>query len=405
MGKANRGFRRRIERGAPIVGHIKEALWLILNLEFRTRLFRSLPLEAMNAWGAYEEASLSILAHHGQPVDTEKIPLDEYRAHWLPGADCDPIADLAVLGSTMRRLWPAAFVEGGEPLPMSPRFWHAIAGLTMLADWIGSDSSEGMFPLANGAPRDRMVFARRAAARALGDLGTDPELFRLLSARFSDVSEYPPRPAQLATGDATGHIVALESDTGSGKTEAALYRFARLFAAGQVDGIYFALPTRVAATALHTRVLQAVRRMYGRGEHPAVILAVPGYIRADAVEGRALPAFDVQWDDNPRETVRRSRWAAEAPKRYLAGTVVVGTIDQALLGAITTKHAHMRSSCLLRHLLVVDEVHASELLYGGPAFAFARLSCGRGRSCSPIIGDTRISGALASLAGAVAVTR
>jgi CRISPR-associated endonuclease/helicase Cas3 len=36
-------------------------------------------------------------------------------------------------------------------------------------------------------------------------------------------------------------------------------------------------------------------------------------------------------------------------------------INQALLGAIQGKHAHMRSSSLHRHLLVVDEVHASDI--------------------------------------------
>src|SRR5262249_35209634 len=70
--------------------------------------------------------------------------------------------------------------------------------------------------------------------------------------------------------------------------------------------------------------------------------------------------FEVQWDDDPTDAERRARWAAEQPKRYLAGTVAVGTIDQALLGAITVKHAHMRTACLMRHLLVVDEVHASD---------------------------------------------
>jgi CRISPR-associated endonuclease/helicase Cas3 len=55
-----------------------------------------------------------------------------------------------------------------------------------------------------------------------------------------------------------GHVVVLESETGSGKTEAALYRFARLFAIGEIDGLYFALPTRVAATAMFERVKTAV---------------------------------------------------------------------------------------------------------------------------------------------------
>ena len=54
------------------------------------------------------------------------------------------------------------------------------------------------------------------------------------------------------------------------------------------------------------------------------------------------------------------RWAAERLKRFLAAPVAVGTIDQALLGAVAVKHAQMRCFCLLRSLLVVDEVHASD---------------------------------------------
>ena len=53
-------------------------------------------------------------------------------------------------------------------------------------------------------------------------------------------------------------------------------------------------------------------------------------------------------------------WAAESPKRYLAAQIAVGTVDQAMLGALQVKHAHLRASCLARNLLVVDEVHASD---------------------------------------------
>ena len=45
----------------------------------------------------------------------------------------------------------------------------------------------------------------------------------------------------------------------------------------------------------------------------------------------------------------------------LAATIAVGTIDQALLSIVQTAHAHLRSVCLDRSLLVVDEVHASDL--------------------------------------------
>jgi CRISPR-associated endonuclease/helicase Cas3 len=56
--------------------------------------------------------------------------------------------------------------------------------------------------------------------------------------------------------------VVLEAATGSGKTEAALAHFFRLFHAALVDGMYFALPTRVAATQIHQRVLRAIAHAF-----------------------------------------------------------------------------------------------------------------------------------------------
>jgi CRISPR-associated endonuclease/helicase Cas3 len=77
-------------------------------------------------------------------------------------------------------------------------------------------------------------------------------------------------------------------------------------------------------------------------------------------EGAKLPDFSVQWTDGTPEEKRLARWASEQPKRYAAAAFAVGTIDQALLGVLRVKHAHLRAACLVRHLLVVDEVHASD---------------------------------------------
>src|SRR5262249_34174378 len=38
----------------------------------------------------------------------------------------------------------------------------------------------------------------------------------------------------------------------------------------------------------------------------------------------------------------------------------VGTIDQAMLSQMKVRHGHLRAWCLARHLLVIDEVHASD---------------------------------------------
>jgi CRISPR-associated endonuclease/helicase Cas3 len=72
----------------------------------------------------------------------------------------------------------------------------------------------------------------------------------------------------------------------------------------------------------------------------------------------------VLWDDEPDEKARLARWAAESAKRFLAATVAVGTVDQAMLAALQVKHAHLRAAALSRSFLVIDEVHASDRYMG-----------------------------------------
>jgi len=156
-----------------------------------------------------------------------------------------------------------------------------------------------------------------------------------------------------------GQLVILESETGSGKTEAALWRFVHLFRAGKVDSLYFAMPTRVSAKQVYDRVRTAIARLWP-DDPPLTVRALPGYAAADGEEPKMLPEFKVQWNDDPNDDQALRRWAAEAPKRFLAAPIAVGTIDQALLGILKVKHAHMRYALLSRCLLVVDEVHASD---------------------------------------------
>lgn len=371
FGKANRGFQARRYPKAPLIGHVGPGLALLYsadNERLARRLAEALVIEELASWGVFEPALRAVAAHHGRPITETQIEQDERHrlaTLWAPGPDYDPIAALEPLAQAIRNDWfPEAFEAVGEPLPEAPRFWHAVSGLVMLADWIGSNQTD--FPLYVEPATDRMArltLAREIAPRLLQDYGFDPAPKRksLPAVSFASVSKHPPRPIQEAVGEAEGQIVILEAETGSGKTEAALYRFARLFERGEVDGLYFALPTRVAAKSLEKRVRKAVRRMFRCRPRPAVILAVPGYAKVDGVSGKPLPGFEVLWDDDPEGGAKRARWAAEHPKRFLAGTIAVGTIDQALLGAIQVRHAHMRSSSLLRHLLVVDEVHASDI--------------------------------------------
>ena len=127
-----------------------------------------------------------------------------------------------------------------------------------------------------------------------------------------------------------------------------------------MDGLYFALPTRAAATQLHARVARFMERLFPTGNPPETVLAVPGYLKSGNVAGHHLQNYEVWGDDHPDAAARFRRWAAESSKRYLAAQIAVGTVDQAMLAALKVKHAHMRAACLSRNLLVVDEVHASD---------------------------------------------
>ena len=171
-----------------------------------------------------------------------------------------------------------------------------------------------------------------------------------------------PRPVQevVATAPLDHPLLILESETGSGKTEAAVMRFASLWRAGLVDGLYFAVPTRAAAKQLHRRIDDALRQLFPAEAWVETVLAIPGYLVAGKVTGYADSDYRVYWADKPDEEERAARWSAESVRHFLSATAAVGTVDQALLGGLKVKWAHLRGASLARSLLVVDEVHASD---------------------------------------------
>ncbi|MBK1709761.1 CRISPR-associated helicase Cas3' [Marichromatium gracile] len=375
LGKANSGFQAKrwpaeqVPKGWPNhAGHGREALDLFREDSFLEPLREQLPLESLYGWGeAVPSLFWASVSHHGRPLPAPK-PNDWQRSNWKPviatdgRALYDPAPVLAEIGRCAIALYPDAFVTDGDPLPDASAFAHLFAGLVQLADWLGSDTS--FFPLSNGIG-DRAHDALNFAARAIAALGLDATPWQTALAAeppgFASIfGGNAPYPIQTAMADsALGPLVILESETGSGKTEAALWRFVHLFLHGEVDSLYFALPTRVSASQVYERVRAAVIWLWPT-DAPVTVRALPGYAGADGQEPRALPDFKVLWPDHPTDAQAHRRWAAESPKRYLAAPIAVGTIDQALFGALQVRHAHLRHALLARSLLVIDEVHASD---------------------------------------------
>lgn len=344
-------------------GHLAEGAAVLLGIASEA-IARNLHVDDLAQWGTPADLAFAALAHHGRPFRVD----DPYASQsWepAPAAGYDPIAASAELGAAMRSWFPEAFTHDDAPLPESTDFQQFFCGLVSLADWIGANRS--IFGFVENLDPDYIRIARSKAHKAIASIGLDVSLRReRISGRTSFTALtgfHAPRAQQRLVGEfpPQEQLVILEAETGSGKTEAALWRFARLLEAGRVDSLYFALPTRAAAVQLQARTTQALRRLFG-DLAPEPVLAVPGYLRAGDAHGTALPDWQVRWDDtaDADEEQLLSRWAAENARRYLAAMVAVGTVDQAMLAALQVKHAHLRSAALSRSLLVIDEVHASD---------------------------------------------
>ena len=382
IGKVNVGFQTQIWRDEDFpaghrrpghAGHFRELAPLMLgeNTNTTERFFGSLDWwwDATKAWddnGGETVCALFIaaLSHHGQPLQLEG-GLNHNARLWSGIGGLDPFAQLRRIGEMARRWFPAAWEPGAPPLPAAPEFQHMFLGLCTLADWIGS--KEEWFPFC-GEPRDDYMdaIARKQARDAVSAIGLDLEKQRAGLADglpdFSALFGFAPNAVQRAATETPLRepLVVIESETGSGKTEAALARFALMYQEGLVDGLYFALPTRAAATQLHGRVARFVEGMFPEGNRPEPVLAVPGYVKAGDIADHHLQDYEVWWDAHPDAETHSRRWAAEDSKRYLAAQIAVGTVDQAMMSALKVKHAQMRAACLSRNLLVVDEVHASD---------------------------------------------
>ena len=382
IGKANMGFQARIWTPADLQGrrrpqwasHTTDLVPVLCGTDSNTGewFLDALGWDELAGWDSDDGNTVSALfaaafSHHGEPLNLydAKQPTP---AVWGAFAGLDPRQSVRNIGQLVRRWFPQAFDAVAPPLPSVPAFQHMFLGLCTLADWIGSD--EDWFDFVSIPDDGYMVSARVKAAGAVEAIGLDLAEQRAAFGGvpgFGDLFDIPGSPtphdvqkqaAQVTPLDEP--VVIIESETGSGKTEAALWRFARMYKAELVDGLYFALPTRSAASQLHQRVNKFISNLFPADQKPEPVLAVPGYLRAGDFTGKHLSRYEVWWEDHPRHDAHRKFWAAESAKRFLAAQIAVGTVDQAMMGALKVRHGHMRAACLARNLLVIDEVHASD---------------------------------------------
>ena len=336
IGKVNVGFQTQIwqpddlrgKRKPAWAGHTSDAVPVLTDRDSATAdwFFKALSWDEFLGWDDKDGWTASsflaaTLSHHGEPLNLHDSKAAN-PAVWRPFGRLDPQRCVRRIGTLVRDWFPAAFDADAPPLPSSPQFQHMFLGLCTLADWIGSD--EKHFPFRDEPADDYIRKARQRARGAIAEVGIDISEQRAELRDISDFSTlfgipHPPNAIQRAAFEAPVDepVVVIESETGSGKTEAALWRFARMYEAGLVDGLYFALPTRAAASQIHGRANRFITNLFSTYK-PEPVLAVPGYIRAGDFTGQHLKGYEVWWDAPDHDGDRRRFWAAESAKRFLA---------------------------------------------------------------------------------------
>ena len=313
----------------------------------------------------------SCCGHHGQPP-TEG---DFWRQHFDPQEDriaalafADEVRHLfihAELAEAIARQDPHEFLAASAEVS----WW--LAGLAVLADWLGSNTL--YFPYQNQSQplADYWLVAQGRAVQALADSGVLPAPsaaampFEALFPRIS-----VPSPLQQWAADAPlqggPQIHLLEDVTGAGKTEAALMLTHRLLASGSADGFFVALPTMATANAMYGRIALSYARLFA---DPTSLVLAHGQRRlVDDFAATVLPAGPDEHDARQLDdtaSARCSAWLADHNKRALLSPAGVGTIDQVLLAVLHSKHQSLRLLGLVRKVLVIDEVHACDAYMQG----------------------------------------
>jgi CRISPR-associated endonuclease/helicase Cas3 len=240
-----------------------------------------------------------------------------------------------------------------------------LAGLTSVADWIASDSA--LFPFAGNVVRlpHYLRLARRRARDGLKKLGWFSQPSALAPRSFPDLFDKVPNKLQEQVIDLAPQLVGpslvlLEYPMGGGKTEAALYLADHLAAAAGERGAYFALPTMATSNQMFGRVNTYlanrfpdtainVQLLHG---HAALNAEFEVLKRAGGELARPSHLFGAKGSG-----LLAAEWFTYR-KRGLLAPYGIGTIDQALLGVLQTKHFFVRLFGLAGKVVILDEVHA-----------------------------------------------
>ncbi|NLX41844.1 MAG: CRISPR-associated helicase Cas3' [Chloroflexi bacterium] len=363
LGKASPAFQRRhapaqavLEREGLTLRHNSSTLpgW---HGTVTTRTLRPLLEARAVPERLARDVARALGGHHGAwPTPIEVTHLDSDHLGDAPWAQCRE-----ELLSALAALYPPITIGGDHPLahdrPLRQRLMVLLSGLVSVADWLGSMQA---YFLPTPDPRTPEAYALLASERAHLALDQRWPAWQAADepASFARLFPLTPRPhaLQQAAHDLASRwsepaLAIVEAPTGTGKTEAALWLADTLLTQEGQRGLYVAMPTTATSNAMHARLSAMLEQRYGPGK------ATPLLIHGQALWQQPPPALRLE-DDDPSDTGLDAMSWFLPRKRSLLAPFGVGTVDQALMAVLGTRHFFVRLFGLAHKTVVFDEVHA-----------------------------------------------
>ena len=312
----------------------------------------------------------AISAHHGYNLAQKNFAIPGEEKMWEAARQVLFEAYWAVLSPQGS--------PGTEELTTAAVEW--LAGLTSVADWIGSNVEWFALGERHDNLADYFDDAKALAAtalRAIGWTGFHPLLEDRSMATNALIERIVQRPDKVQTArplqrtadmllsETKGPALLLvEAPMGEGKTELAFLAHLRLQAANGHRGLYVALPTQATGNALFGRALTFLKAF--AGEQPLDMQLVHG---GTALNDQVLQLRSIF--GSPGEQISSSAWFSQR-RRPLLSPYGVGTIDQALFAVLNVKHHFVRLWGLGNRVVVLDEIHAYDTYTTGLIEALLR---------------------------------
>jgi CRISPR-associated endonuclease/helicase Cas3 len=243
-------------------------------------------------------------------------------------------------------------------------FLILIAGLTTTADWIASNDLYFHFDDGNMEINSYIEQSNKEAKIAIQQLGWGnwkaqdrPNSFQELFPAFQ------PNTLQSAFIEQTKDLqppflVILEAPTGSGKTESAFYLADTTLQQHHHAGIYIAMPSQATSNQMFERTTRFLSKRYSENILNVQLLHGASMINEffQNVRLHGIAQDDYQAGGN----ITAEEWFLPSKKSLLA-PFGVGTVDQAFLSVLCSKHFFLRLFGLSNKIIIFDEVHAYDV--------------------------------------------